>query len=289
MDTNEKMNTAGMAESANGDIVIASQTAGLARQWQDGMKNATFQGSGQDFWDNWARSLPVKTGSSSYTEEVLNRMEVVDTDSVLDVGAGTGALAVPLAGRVRKVTALDQSRYMLEEILKKAARQNLSNITTVNINWADVQVGCNVEEHDVVLVSRSLPSQESIISSLRSINMAARRSCYITWKADSYDPLESEICRRLNIEYRTFPGYELLCDLICSMGIHASVDTFKISSQRIYRSVGDAFIQIIRSFQFQTLEEKNMVRSLLAENLEYNRGLYMQKKDAVWALISWKK
>jgi hypothetical protein len=61
MDTNEKMNTAGMAESANGDIVIASQTAGLARQWQDGMKNATFQGSGLDFWDNWARALPVKT------------------------------------------------------------------------------------------------------------------------------------------------------------------------------------------------------------------------------------
>jgi precorrin-6B methylase 2 len=123
-------------------------------------------------------------------------MEISDTIPSLMLAPVPAPWLFPLAGRVRKVTALDQSRYMLEEILKKAVKQKLNNITTVNINWADAKVGSNVEEHDVVLVSRSLPSQESIISSLRSINMAARRSCYITWKADSYDPLESEICRR---------------------------------------------------------------------------------------------
>jgi 2-polyprenyl-3-methyl-5-hydroxy-6-metoxy-1,4-benzoquinol methylase len=81
-----------------------------AARWHDSMAAASFQGRGAEFWDNWVRSLPEKREHSGYVEEVLSRMACLPSDEVLDVGAGTGALCLPLAKKTRQVTALDQSR-----------------------------------------------------------------------------------------------------------------------------------------------------------------------------------
>lgn len=289
MDSVYKVDNMNKHSSSMNNEVVTEQAANLARCWQDGIKHATFKGSSQDFWDNWAKSLPAKTAGSNYVEEVLARMKLLNTDSVLDVGAGTGAMAIPIAERVHTLTALDQSPYMLEVIREKASKRGLKNIATISINWAEVQIGRDIEAHDVVLVSRSLPSQGDIISSLRSIDKAAKRSCYITWKADSRDALEEEICDRLGIQYRPFPDHQLLYNLLCSMGIRADVDIFRITGQSVYHSIDDAFTQIIRSHSFQNEDEKQAIKNMLTEKLEYSKGLYSQKKNNLWALIHWNK
>ncbi|MDD5486008.1 MAG: class I SAM-dependent methyltransferase [Dehalococcoidales bacterium] len=266
-----------------------TQAAELARRWQDTINNATFKGANPEFWDSWAKTLPVKTGSSGYVQEVMARMNLNKEDSVLDIGAGTGALAIPLAQKVTSVTVLDQSQNMLALIMEKAAGLQLANIKTVNASWEEVRVGKDVAMHDVVLVSRSLPSQGDIISTLERINQAARRSCYITWKADSYDVLEAEICAALGIEYRHFPDYFLLYNILYNMGIRANVEIFTMTSERVYHDINDAFVQIIRSHQFETSVREELARKLLEEKLEFYDGFYRQKKGNLWALIHWHK
>lgn len=289
MDTDNKMSNGRVLTSSDGESVIMPDAIELARLWHECMRNATFTGNGPGFWDDWAKSLPIKTGFSGYVEEVLKRLDLSEGDSILDVGAGAGAMTIPLAQKGYRVTALDQSSYMLDVIRGKAQQEHLENIVTVNIDWEDSRAASRIEPHDVVLVSRSLPAGKDIISSLKSIDMAARRLCYITWKADSHDALEVEVCNRLGIEYRALPDYNLIYNLLYSLGIRANVEIFKITGQRIYGSIDDAYIQIIRSHPIHTDSEKQLVKRLLADSLEYRSGFYMQHKDALWALIWWSK
>jgi SAM-dependent methyltransferase len=289
MDTDNKMNKGNILTTSGNKGFLGQDSIKLARLWHQCIKNATFSAAELDFWDNWAKSLPTKRGPSGYVKEVLKRLDLAEGDSILDVGAGTGAMAIPLAQKGYKVTALDQSPYMLDIIHEKARQQRLDNLSIVNIDWEEVRTDKDVEPHDVVLVSRSMPARKDILSSLKSIDMTARRLCYITWKADSHDALEVELCNRLGIAYRAMPDYMLLYNLIYSLGIRANVEVFKTTGERIYGSIDDAYIQIIRSHPIHTDDEKQLIMSLLAENLEYSKGLYIQHINALWALIWWSK
>ena len=66
-------------------------------------------------------------------------------------GAGTGRLAIPMAGRVKKVTAIEPSKGTLECLKKDVERERVENIVYVNKRWEDVELGIDVEPHDVVI------------------------------------------------------------------------------------------------------------------------------------------
>jgi hypothetical protein len=62
-----------------------------------------------------------------------------------------------------------------------------------------------------------------------------------------------------------------------------------MTSERVYRDINDAFVQIIRSHQFETSVREELARKLLEEKLEFYDGFYRQKKSNLWALIHWHK
>ncbi|MGB4087665.1 methyltransferase domain-containing protein [Methanothrix sp.] len=53
---------------------------------------------------------------------------------MLDVGAGPGTLAIPLARRVRRVTAIGPSRPMICCLERHLAEEKLSNVFIINYN-----------------------------------------------------------------------------------------------------------------------------------------------------------
>ena len=259
-----------------------------ARVWLWQMDEATFAGHGADFWDNWARCLPAKAKHSNYVEELICRLCLSPEYSVLDVGAGTGALTIPLARRVRRVTALDQSSEMLKTVFKNANEAELTNITTLNLDWTKAQIGKDLQRHDVVVVSRSLPSGNDITKSLKLIDAAAKHACYITWKANGYDELESELSELLGIAYFPFPEYIVLYNLLYCMGIHANVELFETRGYRHYETLEEAYLQILKSYQVDA-SKKHMILDFLNTRLKYRGGLFFQPKNTFWALISWIK
>ena len=65
----------------------------------------------------------------------------------LDVGAGCGALALPLARRLAAVTALEPTAAMARAIRVAAERAGLANLSVVEAAWGET----SVEPHDLVL------------------------------------------------------------------------------------------------------------------------------------------
>jgi len=67
--------------------------------------------------------------------------------SALDVGAGCGALALPLARRMGWVTAVEPSAAMARALREAAARAGLGGVTVIEAAWGEVPV----ERHDLVV------------------------------------------------------------------------------------------------------------------------------------------
>lgn len=260
-----------------------------AEVWHRQMERAAFRGSGVDFWNHWARTFPYKNGDSPYVEEVLKRLHLRAGWSVLDVGAGMGALAIPLAKRGHPVTALDQSPDILEVLARNADRENINSIQIINRGWAKARVGVDFPVHDAVLVSRSLPSGSDVAGSLRLIDRAARHACFITWRAAAYNELEAGICGLLGIDYAALPDYIVLYNLLYSLGIYASVDIFRIDGRWQFRSLDEAFTQLVRSRNIRDSGVKEKIMDFLAGKLSFEDGYYYQEKKSIWALISWRK
>lgn len=91
--------------------------------------------------------------------------------TALDVGAGCGALAVPLARRLPEVTALEPSPAMARGLRRWAAECGLGNLTVVEAAWGEV----SLRRHDLVLCAHvgSLLRADSVF--LREVGRVARR------------------------------------------------------------------------------------------------------------------
>ncbi|MFJ5772206.1 class I SAM-dependent methyltransferase [Psychrobacillus sp. NPDC093180] len=65
-------------------------------------------------------------------EQLLNRIPLKETDSILDFGAGTGYFSIPAAKKIKgNVYALDIDAAMLEIINEKALEEQITNIVPV--------------------------------------------------------------------------------------------------------------------------------------------------------------
>src|SRR3989304_4930002 len=108
-------------------------SVGESKHWSE--KKATW----------YSQALRYSTYPRKAVEVISTRLTGVI--SLLDVGAGTGSLALPLASQVRKVTALEPSQPMLEILEKKASRLGIKNVKTINASWGEV----TMEPHDAIL------------------------------------------------------------------------------------------------------------------------------------------
>lgn len=93
------------------------------------------------FWDSQAPAVASRM-STAPTDPVVRRLRrsVGPRTAVLDVGAGTGRVALSLAARAREVTAVDPSPAMLAHLEREAWCRGLGNVRCVVGHWEDVQV-----------------------------------------------------------------------------------------------------------------------------------------------------
>jgi len=74
---------------------------------------------------------------SGYPGEVLKRISsfMKSGSTLLDIGAGTGAFAIPLSHLTSATVALDPSAYQLQVLSRKAREEGLTNIALIEKEW----------------------------------------------------------------------------------------------------------------------------------------------------------
>ena len=98
-------------------------------------------------------------------------------DAWLDIGAGAGRYALPIALRVREVIALDPSPGMLAALREQAAEHGIANVRTIEARWPVNPAAGPAPSADVAMMANVGYDVEAIGSFLDAMEAAAGRLC----------------------------------------------------------------------------------------------------------------
>lgn len=137
-----------------------------------------------NFWDNMAKRYP-RFNDASMSKDVNHIINWCQTKnvsfegvSILDIGAGTGSFAIPLAQKGAHVTAMDISEGMLAALNEDAQEQGIqSKVRTHQSDWDAFPLS---QKYDMVIASMTpaisdLPKIEKMLGASKGLGL------YVGW------------------------------------------------------------------------------------------------------------
>ena len=156
------------------------------------------------FWDNRAGQFAKKPAGREEDRlggvlDLIGQTGLeIDGATVLDIGAGTGALAIPLAKMGARVTALDFSAGMLKHLVKRAAEEKAGIERTVLVSWDEVDLDAAGFRKNFDLVIASMTPAVQTPETFGLMLDSARGVCYYSgWIDRRWDRAYHELYRML--------------------------------------------------------------------------------------------
>ncbi len=172
--------------------------------------------------------------------ELLGR-RVERRHSLIDVGAGAGRMALPLALRCRWVTAVEPSPSMGRALLEEASRHGVSNVSLVPERWEEAVV----EPADLVLCCHVIYTVREIDAFIRKLEAHARERAWVVMFRDPPQHGIYGLWARVHGEERLpLPGFSHLEEVLGEMGISARTEELPSSEPGVFDSQEDAWRQM---------------------------------------------
>jgi precorrin-6B methylase 2 len=106
--------------------------------------------------EQYNRDSKLRDRWNNQVDWITSKLTIDSKCTVLDIGAGTGALAIPLSKMVSHVTAVEPSEVMLSCLKENMLEGKIANIDVINKRWEEVIPFEDVNKHDVLIASYSL-------------------------------------------------------------------------------------------------------------------------------------
>ncbi len=252
------------------------------------------QASGAAAPDAWA------TRARSYHESVQQRWAQPDSsrdflaadlrqhphNTVVDIGAGTGAWAIFLARHARQVTAVDPSPAMLEILRENVAASGLTNITITEGGWPTV----TVPQHDVTFCSHALYSIADFTALVRKMEATARRRCYLLLRVFLPHSIMAQASQRIWGQPYDSPNFQIAYNALLQLGIFANVllEDSGLWQPWTNANLDEAFAEVKRRFGLeQDTTHDQFLRELLRQHLTEVAGRVVWPRGTRSALVYW--
>jgi SAM-dependent methyltransferase len=244
---------------------------------------------GSHYWDKRATSFVDHVGKTFYPENFIKIMEPESDWTVLDMGCGGGTLALPLASKVREITAVDFSDRMLEMLGEEIQRCDICNIKTINASWDDDWSSRGIALYDVAIASRSM-SVDDLESAITKLNRAAKKRVYISTVVGD-GPYDRRIYEAVGRDLIPAVDYIYVYNLLYQMGIHASISFIHEETARTFDNIEVAKDYLKWMLHELTSEEEYKLDLFLDRNMVMKDGkkVFDYKKAFKWAVIWWNK
>lgn len=206
------------------------------------------------YWDKRSATFGTKDAPNPYVERFLQLSGIRPGETVLDMGCGTGALALPLAEAGCDVVAADFSRGMLDvlesdarargiglgavptpsrdalsfrftdEALSASADHGSGFVETKQMSWEDdwETQGLGPDSVDVALASRSIATAD-LRDSLRRLSTVARRRVCITLSTGSSPRADETLLAELGLAGQAGRDYLYAFNILASEGVMPEV------------------------------------------------------------------
>lgn len=108
----------------------------------------------------------------AFTEKIVKRAGILPEDIILEIGAGLGALTIPLARRARKVIAIEKDRQIVPILNTEVLVSGLTNISIIEKDILSVDINALIEDMGgKIVVMGNLPyniSSQILVQLIRS-------------------------------------------------------------------------------------------------------------------------
>jgi len=161
---------------------------------------------------------------------LLPRLDGLDT--VIEIGAGTGTLTLPLAKRLRKITAVEPSPAMAKMLSENLVRQRLENVTLARQRWEEVEL----PPADAVIAGGCLYAFYEIDKVLLKMLATARSKVLITHIGnEGMLDIDRGVMELLGApEPFLFPSLSLVTETLLHLHIPATIETFFLKTEKIF-------------------------------------------------------
>jgi len=250
-------------------------------------------GNSRQFWSSRKNIHTVYTkGTTDHdriTETRLSAMNITDSSRVLDIGAGPGTYAIPLARRGCRVTVIEPSPVMRELLAARMDAENIRGITVIPRRWEDVEVTAFAKPFDAVIASFSLTMMD-MGAALLKMHACCSGTVHLYWFLTS--PAWAQVNADLwpLLHGGTFPGEptaDWLWQILYEMGIYAAIQPEPRQPPARYADVDAALEEYRQRLNCTTPAQEEIVRNYFLTVLRQDENGYALGEGPVSAHIWW--
>ncbi len=231
-------------------------------------------------------SVRRQMGPDQFLDRVLGRIQPGMT--VLDVGAGGGRYAIPIAAAAKAVTAVEPAEPMVEVMREEATLAGVNNLTIVHGDWLAAEVG----PADIVICSHVIYPIADVVPFLTKLREMTRGVCMLYLNVDQPPWEYTELWTQFHDEpMRPQPTYIDAYNLLHQLGVYADVEivtfqrqsfmaapTFEAAADRLRDTL------ILDTTPATTERLHDVLRRVLVQT---ETGWQMPPRPARAAIISW--
>ena len=255
--------------------------------WQKSIKKGLRK---EKNWDSIAKDFGKWLENDDYPDILMEHMRISPNDTVLDIGCAEGTITRKIAKNAKSVTALDKSELMLEELNKKAEKENIGNIKTVQMDINEMNYE-SLGNYDIVLASRCLNGIAKIKETLQTLNAIANKYVYITVFGSSTNEYKKEKAEIAGKEFKAGTDYIVLALILKTIGIEANIVQLECEGLKEYHDIDEAIQRSVWRLGELEDENKKALENYFKEIFIKNeKGNWVNPKDKTdLVLIWWKK
>lgn len=243
-------------------------------------KNLESRGRGDcaTIWDSKEKAKEFLKRTGKNPERIREVVDILKPDKnsrILDIGAGPGTLAVPLAGIAGHVTAVEPSNGMADVMIDYAEKEGVSNIDIVRKKWEDIDPSTDLmDSYDIVFASHSL-GMPDIKSSIEKMNSVASGKVCLFWfgGVTAWEQRMVDLWPDLfGKEYSCGPKADVLFNLLYSMDIYPNVESWDFNPYHEYPDENTAIQEFKEQFGISTPGQEAILGEYLKEKLVRDNG-----------------
>lgn len=262
------------------------------------------------YWDKRSESYDAKDTPNDYTHAFLTYAGVKPGEVVLDMGCGTGNIAIPLSQRGCTVIAADFSQGMLDTLTQHITTHEITGIQPQLLAWADDWEAAGIIHNsvDVAIASRSI-STDDMEEALDKLHNVARRRCCISLPTGCSPRMDARVLDIIGTKNRYGADHQYAWNILQDKGRFPECRYIKSVRNDTFDSLDDALEKMGRMIddviEPECTSERNQAYDVLkawikdqlipntSAGLEDEKGraqkafCLREPRIVTWACITW--
>lgn len=251
----------------------------LAEEWRK-LDATRRKPDSQAHWDKRAETFSFKDAPDAYLRAFIEKSGITGSECVLDMGCGTGSLAVALASKGCSVVAADFSEGMLQRLAANARERGMlaecpevaeldavggksaaftsgsgkrpfpaqrGKIAPLHMSWEDdwQRFGLGAGSVDVAVASRSLIMHD-LEDSLRKLSRVARRRVCVTVGTGVSPRVDMRVAKAMGLQLKRHNDALFVFGIASDLGYEPTVSYIHSPRAKSYISPDEAYYSLLR-------------------------------------------